>query len=105
VAIAAGDIVVPAVLAANRDPERIPAPDSLDLGRAPNPHVAFGHGAHHCLGARLARLEARIALTAVVARFPDLELAVPTEQLRYRPNFILNGLEELPVRLGKPAGG
>ncbi len=104
VAIAAGDIVVPAVLAANRDVGRFTDPDSLDLGRAPNPHVAFGHGAHHCLGAPLARMEGRIGLSALLARFPDLELAVPAEQVRYRPNFLINGVEKLPVRLGAPAG-
>jgi cytochrome P450 len=102
VPIATGDIVVPVVLAANRDPGRITDPDSLDLARAPNPHVAFGHGPHHCLGAPLARLEARIALTALLTRFPELELAVPAERVRYRPNFLFNGVEELPVFLGAP---
>jgi cytochrome P450 len=102
--LAAGDIVVPVAPAANRDAGRINDPDSLDLNRAPNPHVAFGHGAHHCRGAPPARLEGRIALSALPARFPGLEPAVPFDQLRYRPNFLFNGLAELPVRLGAPAG-
>ena len=64
------------MLAANRDPARIPDADRLDVTRtARRAHLAFGHGIHHCLGAPLARLEARIALGSVIARFPRLRLA------------------------------
>lgn len=67
-AIAAGDLLVPSLLAANRGSARIDQPDGLDLTRAPNPHLSFGHGAHHCVGAPLARLEGRIALTELPVR-------------------------------------
>jgi cytochrome P450 len=99
VEIAAGDIVVPALLSANRDPGHTPDPDTLDLGRSPNSHVAFGHGIHHCLGAPLARLEGRIALTALLERYPDLRLATPPDDLTWRPNVIIHGLTALTVRL------
>jgi cytochrome P450 len=103
VRIGVGEVVVPAVLAANRDPAHTPRADMLDVGRTPNQHVGFGHGIHHCLGAPLARLEGRIALGALLERFPDLALAVPPAELTYRPNFLFHGLTTLPVRLGKPA--
>ncbi|WP_411107596.1 cytochrome P450 family protein [Streptomyces sp. cmx-4-9] len=66
-------------------------------------HLAFGHGTHYCLGAPLARLEARIALRELFARFPDLALAVPTAELRPLESFISNGPRELPVHLGQSA--
>lgn len=103
VPIAAGEILVPSLLAANRvDGSRIADPDVLDLTRSPNHHLAFGHGAHHCLGAPLARLEARIALTALLDRFPDLAPSVPLDQLSWQQGFLFNALDALPVRLGKP---
>jgi cytochrome P450 len=95
--IPAGELVVPGLLAANRDPGRTPDPDVLDLGRPPAQHLAFGLGAHHCLGAPLARLEGRIALGSLLARFPALRLAVPADRLRWRPGVLMHGLVELPV--------
>jgi hypothetical protein len=83
--------------AANHDPERFEDPDRLDVTRAENPHLGFGHGVHFCLGASLARLETRLALGALIERFPGIKLA--TERLRWRSNPILHGLESLPVRL------
>jgi cytochrome P450 len=80
---------------ANRDPAAFPEPDRLDLGRTDNHHLAFGFGTHFCLGAPLARLEGEIALTTLVRRCPDLALA--TDQPRYKENLILRGLEALPV--------
>ena len=68
------------LLAANRDPARIPEPDTFDITRTPTPHLAFGHGPHHCLGAPLARLEGRIAFAALLTRFPRLRLAVPVSR-------------------------
>ena len=64
-------------------------------------HLAFGHGIHPCLGARLARLEAEIAFTALLSRFPGLQLAVPPDELRWGPGdgLVLRGLSELPVLL------
>jgi cytochrome P450 len=80
---------------ANRDPAAFAEPDRLDLGRTDNHHLAFGFGTHFCLGAPLARLEGEIALTSLVRRCPDLALA--TDQPRYKENLILRGLEALPV--------
>jgi cytochrome P450 len=99
VVIPAGEWVLPAISSANRDPARFPDPDRLDLSRDASGHVAFGHGIHHCLGAPLARMEAEVALGALLARFPGLSLAVPPEVLRWRPVSLMNGLESLPVRL------
>jgi cytochrome P450 len=85
---------------ANRDPGRFADPDRLDVGRDAGGHVAFGHGIHYCLGAPLARLEGEIAFGALLARFPDLSLAVDPATLRWRPSSLIHGLENLPVRLG-----
>ncbi|HWS36973.1 MAG TPA: cytochrome P450 [Actinoplanes sp.] len=99
VTIEAGDPVIAVLLSANRDEERFPAAGDLQLDRPANPHLAFGHGIHYCLGAPLARLEARIAFTHLLDRFPGLRLAVAPEDLRWRPGTLLRGLWELPVRL------
>ncbi len=105
VTIPAGEWVFVAISAAGRDPAQYPAPDRLDLGRDTSGHVAFGHGVHHCLGAPLARMEAEVALGALLPRYPELALAVPGPDLRWRPVSLMNGLESLPVRLtgGEPA--
>jgi cytochrome P450 len=94
-----GEFVQVSLLAANRDAERFPDPDELDVTRPAGGHVAFGHGIHYCVGAPLARLEAEIALGGLLARFPDLRLAVDPEQLRYRNSTLVHGLQELPVLL------
>jgi cytochrome P450 len=99
VTIPAGEIVIPSLLAANRDPACTAQPDTLDITRTDNPHLAFGHGIHHCLGAPLARLEGRIALGSLLARFPQLRLAVSAEQLTWRPSLLMNGLAALPVTM------
>ena len=99
VVIPAGEWVLPAISSANRDPAQFPDPDRLDLGRDTSGHVAFGHGIHYCLGAPLARMEAEVALGALLARFPRISLAVPPSELRWRPIRLMNGLESLPVRL------
>ncbi|KWX05079.1 cytochrome P450 [Carbonactinospora thermoautotrophica] len=98
VTIPAGEPVLIALGAADRDPARFPDADRLDVTRDDNPHVAFGHGLHFCLGAALARAEGEIAIGALLRRFPDLALAVPPEEIRWRPTF-LRGLTRLPVRL------
>lgn len=92
--VAAGQMVVAMIGAANRDPDVFRDPEQLDVGRDPNPHLTFGRGPHFCLGAPLARLEGQIALTAVVERFPRLRLA---GEPRLRPTIVLRGLESLPV--------
>ena len=100
VVIPAGEWVLPATSSANRDPARFPDPDRLDLGRDTSGHVAFGHGIHYCVGAPLARMEAEVALGALFARFPELLLAIPPEELRWRPVSLMNGLDSLPIRVG-----
>ncbi|HVQ04375.1 MAG TPA: cytochrome P450 [Burkholderiaceae bacterium] len=92
----AGDFVTLGVGAANRDPAQFADPDALDIARKPNLHVAFGHGAHACAGMNVARLEARIAIGALVARFPRLDSAGPPQRDR-RVRF--RGFVHLPVRL------
>ena len=99
VAIAPGEWVLVALTSADRDPDRFPDPDRLDLRRDAAGHVAFGHGIHYCLGAALARMEAEVALGALLARFPHLSLAAAPDELRWRRTSLMNGLESLPVRL------
>ena len=84
---------------ANRDEAQFPDPDRLDLARDPNRHLAFGHGIHYCVGAPLARLEAQIAIRALLERCAELKLAVPDEQLKWRKGVLLRGLRALPARL------
>lgn len=91
-----GDAVIAVMGSANRDPDRFADPDRLDLARTDNRHLAFGWAAHFCFGAPLARMEARTAFTTVLSSLPGLELA--DEQLRWRPNLGLRGLEALHVR-------
>ncbi|MFD5429711.1 cytochrome P450 [Streptomyces sp. NPDC127084] len=102
VAIPSGATVVIATAIADRDPGRFPAPDRLDITRRDNAHLAFGHGIHYCLGAPLARLEGQIAIGTVLRRLPDLALAVPPGELRWRPGG-LRGPASLPVTF-TPAG-
>ncbi|MFD7667993.1 cytochrome P450 [Streptomyces sp. NPDC059788] len=97
--IAAGDVVLVSPGAANRDPARFDDPDTLAPGRSAG-HLSFGHGPHHCLGAPLARLEARIAFHALLTRFPDLRLAVPPAELPWRHTRLMHGLAHLPVTTG-----
>jgi len=94
--IRGGDMVMPFMASANRDPRQFPDPDTLDVCRAPERHVAFAAGMHFCLGAWLARLEARIVLDTVFRRLPDLELA--SAEVRWKPMIFLRGLESLPLR-------
>ncbi len=90
-----GSMVLTNIGAANHDPEVFEAPDRLDLGRSPNPHLAFGFGTHFCLGASLARLEAKLAFASLTRRFPKLTLL--EEAPEYRPNPVLRGLRSLQV--------
>jgi cytochrome P450 len=98
VTIPAGAAVLFSIAAANRDPDRFPDPDRLDLGRATEGHLAYGHGIHYCVGAPLARLEAQVGIATVLRRLPGLALAVPAAELRWRPSSRVRGLVELPVR-------
>jgi len=91
-----GDRVYAWMNAANRDPRRFADPDRFDIERADNRHLTFGHGAHFCLGAPLARLEAQIAFPQIVARLQGLELT--TDKFEWIDSLILRGVKKLPVR-------
>jgi cytochrome P450 len=95
--IAAGDLLVLSLPVANRDPALGQDLDRLDVTRAVTRHVAFGHGVHHCLGAPLARAELRIALPALLQRFPALALADPTAEVEFRSYNVVYGVRSLPV--------
>ena len=93
-----GDLVMAFNGAANRDPDRFPQPDRLDLARADNGHVAFGYGIHFCVGAALTRLEAPIAIRALLDRYQCLRLAADLPA-RFKPNITFRGLESLVLEL------
>ncbi|MYX95770.1 cytochrome P450 [Streptomyces sp. SID486] len=97
VRIRAGDAVYISYLAANRDPEVFPDPDTIDFSRCPNPHVAFGFGPHYCPGGILARLEQELLTDALLDRLPGLRLAVPPDQVFFRKGALIRGPEALPV--------
>ena len=91
-----GEMVLPLISSANRDPRQFDDPDALDVRRKPNRHLAFAFGIHFCLGAPLARLEAHLAFDALLRRFAGLALA--SEKPRWKPMLFLRGLEALPLR-------
>ncbi|MFI5716022.1 cytochrome P450 [Nocardia sp. NPDC051750] len=95
--VAAGETVALSLQAANRDPLRFDDPDTLDIRRNPVGHLGFGHGAHQCLGQQLARVEMRVALPALISRFPTLRLAVPVEEVPLRHGLDIYGVYTLPV--------
>lgn len=99
VTVGAGEYVSVLLGSANRDEAKFACPHMLDVTRSTNGHLGFGHGIHYCVGAPLARAEMEIALRDILARFPDLSLAVPDSELRWRKSFMMQGLETLPVRL------
>lgn len=100
VTVRAGEAVVVSVHAANRDPEVFDDPDELVLDRAVNRHIGFGYGAHHCLGAQLARMELQEALGGLLREFPDLRLAVPAEDVQWRQGALVRGPRTLPLAWG-----
>jgi cytochrome P450 len=91
-----GEMVMPFMGAADRDPAQFPDPDRLDIGRADNRHIAFGWGIHFCIGAPLARVEGQIAIGTLVKQLPELALA--TDRPEFRQSLTLRGLSALPVR-------
>ncbi|GIG61055.1 cytochrome P450 [Longispora fulva] len=97
VTIPAGSPVMPALGAANRDPAVFVDPDRLDVTRADNPHIGFGAGAHHCLGAQLARMELQEALRGLLHGLPNLRIVAPESELVFKPTMIVRSLESLPV--------
>lgn len=95
--IRAGEGVVVSVAAADRDPAVFDDPDTFDPDRTPRPHLAFGHGAHRCLGEPLARLELTVALRRLAERLPGLRPAVPADELSFREDHFIYGLDRLPL--------
>ena len=100
VTIPRGAMVIPLLASANRDPAVFDYPDTFDITRTPNHHIAFSKGAHFCLGANLARMETRVAITNLITRFPTLRLAVDPTDLKTVPVPFWRRLASLPVVLG-----
>ncbi len=97
--IPAGAFAMMIVAAADRDPAQFKNPEKFDITRDPNEHVAFGEGIHFCIGAPLARMEARIAFEAMLERFPQLRLKDPAIKPTYKGSYFLRGLESLPLAI------
>ena len=97
VTIPAGETVLPSFNVANRDPAAFADPDRLDVGRAPKTHLGFGAGAHHCLGAQLARMELQEALHGLLTRLPGLRMTVPMSAIEFRAGHAIASMRELPV--------
>lgn len=98
VTIRAGDAVLPGMNAANLDEDVFERAEDFDVAREPNPHLSFGHGIHHCLGAQLGRMELEVAIPSLWRRFPALELAVAEEELRWSAGAAFSRPDVLPVR-------
>ncbi|MER5868381.1 cytochrome P450 [Streptomyces sp. NPDC002044] len=92
-----GEIVSLLIGSANRDGERFPDAERLDLGRTPNDHLAFGYGPHFCIGAALARLEGRVAFPLLLERLGPVQPAKPADELPWRPARVMRGLAALPL--------
>jgi cytochrome P450 len=104
VTVPRGELVFAVLASANRDEQQFQDADRLDLGREPNPHVAFGSGIHYGLGASLARIEGQIAIATLLRRIPNLKMAIPSNALRWRRGLVLRGLESLPVTSTRGSG-
>jgi cytochrome P450 len=98
VALHVGSFVLTMLGAANRDPEAFPDPDTFDIGRTGNPHIAFGHGIHFCLGAQLARMEARVAFEELFELMPRMDVVTPDDELEYPMVAMLRSPKSLLVR-------
>ncbi|MBB2910813.1 cytochrome P450 [Streptosporangium becharense] len=96
-ALVAGDVVIPSHDAANHDPRVFPDPHRIDFGRTPNRHLAFGYGAHHCIGRHLGHMEVVTAITLLTRELPELRLVVPVEEIPRRSGHAIRGPIELPV--------
>ncbi|PEN79671.1 cytochrome P450 [Bacillus toyonensis] len=92
-----GDMVIIALASANRDETVFENPEVFDIMRENNRHIAFGHGSHFCLGAPLARLEAKIAITTLFKRMPELQIKGDREDIKWQGNYLMRSLEELPL--------
>jgi cytochrome P450 len=102
VTIPAGEAVMALTNIANRDPAVFPDPDRLDVLREPKPHLAFGAGTHHCLGAQLARMELQEGLRGLLTRLPGLRMAVPLSEIEFREGHLIASMRELPVTWDAP---
>jgi cytochrome P450 len=89
--------VIPSTASANRDESVFPHADALDVERPDIFQLGFGHGSHYCLGAHLARVELQVALETLLARFPNLRLAVPAAEVPWKDGSAVWGLEALPL--------
>ncbi|KMN41072.1 cytochrome P450 family protein [Bacillus sp. LK2] len=92
-----GDMVIIALASANRDETVFENPEVFDITRENNRHIAFGHGSHFCLGAPLARLEAKIAISTLLKRMPGLQISGNREEIKWQGNYLMRSLEELPL--------
>jgi cytochrome P450 len=92
-----GDMLFVSFSSANRDPQQFPDPDTFDITRKVNNHIAFGKGIHYCLGAPLARLEGEIAISTLLRQMPNIQLKISEEFMEWRSGMIIRGLKELPV--------
>ncbi|ALZ61632.1 Cytochrome P450 107B1 [Bacillus cereus] len=92
-----GDMVIIALASANRDETVFENPEIFNITRENNRHIAFGHGSHFCLGAPLARLEAKIAITTLFNRMPELQIKGNREEIKWQGNYLMRSLEELPL--------
>ncbi|MEV4641764.1 cytochrome P450 [Actinoplanes sp. NPDC049548] len=97
VLVKAGEPVLGSLSAANRDDAVFTDPEELDFARESNPHMGFGHGVHHCLGAQLARMELQVALHTLLTRLPGLRLAVDEKDLPWKSGLLVRGLRAMPV--------
>ncbi|MFI7120720.1 cytochrome P450 [Amycolatopsis sp. NPDC049868] len=99
VTIHAGDTLVCSLADINHDDAQFSAPDQFNIDRSDNQHLAFGHGVHRCVGANLARLQAEIAISALLKRYDHIELAVPDADLNWKETTLLAKLTTLPLRV------
>jgi cytochrome P450 len=97
VLVRAGEPVLSAVASANRDEEVFEEAARFDPTRESNPHIGFGHGAHHCIGAQLARMELQVAISTLLERLPELRFAVPEEELEWKSGLLVRGLKRMQV--------
>jgi cytochrome P450 len=95
--IGKGDTVLLSIGSANRDPRHFVDPDELRLDRQEGTHLTFGRGAHHCPGKELARIELQVMISKLLAKFPDIKLAEPVEEIRWRPNYTFRAPRSLHV--------
>ncbi|MGH7914273.1 MAG: cytochrome P450, partial [Candidatus Binataceae bacterium] len=97
--VAAGSLIFVLLAAANRDPAQFREPETFDIARTPNDHLAFGEGIHFCIGAPLARMEGAIAIGSLLARYKRIRPAAPEMPITYKGSFFLRGLASLPLEV------